>query len=1063
VAFCPKCGHGNLRYQSPLAYTPPGLAERILDTRAGIEGERKHVTILFADIKDSMQYVTARDPEEARRLLDPVLELMMGAVHCYEGIVNQVLGDGVMAIFGAPLAYEDHAVRACNAALMMQEAVRHYSDQLITSPQLNVQVRIGLNSGEVVVRTIGNDLRMDYSAVGEATHVASRMEQLALPGTTLLMAETVHLAEGLIQVRSLGLMPVKGMIEPVEVFELLGAWPSRTRWQARVTHGLTTFVGRQDEVTNLRQASTWVEAGHGQLMAIVGDPGVGKSRLAWEFIREQRTRGWVVLETAAMSYGRTMAFRPLTDLFRSFFGIDDRNDPAVLRETVRRRLSGLEPSLALALPAFLDLLRVPFDDADWRDAEPAQRRERTLDAIRRLLLQVSRTRPLLLVFEDLHWVDGPTQDVLDRLIEVLPAARILVLVTYRPEFRHPWTLKDCYAELRLDPLPRESAEAMLETLLGADSSLARLKATLLERTEGNPFFLEECVRTLVASNVLGGERGRCRLIVEFTRIEVPETVHAVLAARIDLLAPTEKRLLQTASVIGRQVPMPLLQTIAELPEDILEKSLVRLQAAGFLVETGAVTGPEYAFAHALTQEVAYRSVLRDRRRAMHGKIVTAIEQHYSERPSEHVELLAHHALRAERWQEAVRYLREAGGMAVGRSEYVEAAAFFKESLGAVAHLPSGPDRASHEIDLCFDLRNVLWARGRLVEGLDYLRQAEPLAVALKDQRRLAQLTAHKSGNYLVLGDNAHALECGEEALALARQLNDFALQVDANQFLGVLYTSLGDYHRALEHLDSNMAWMVGERRLGRFGQFYSVHGQAWRVWCFAELGRFDEAAFAADEAMQLANASSLTQNIVAACWASGYLDRIRGQLSAAVAELERGYALCQSGGVNVWLRPSAAMLGHTYAWAGRLSEGIALLEYAVQPAENNVAVAAWKMALAETYLLAGRIADAERMANSAVTLAFARKEIGFAAYALRVLGAISARNAREDIAENRYREALKHALPCGMQVLAARCWAGLAALEESAGRPKQVAEYTAAAHDLCRRMGVDFADLGPTI
>ena len=1059
--FCPKCGFGNVRFQSPLAYTPPQLAEKILTSRAGLEGERKHVTILFADIKDSMEFVAARDPEEAQRVLDPVLELMMAAVHRYEGIVNQVMGDGVMAIFGAPLAYEDHAVRACNAALMMQEAIRHYSEQPSEIGRLQIRPRIGLNSGEVVVRTIGNDLRMDYSAVGQTTHLAARMEQLAPPGTILLMAETFRLAEGLVQVRPLGLMPIKGLGGPVEVFELLGAGPARTRWQARVTHGLTPFVGRKEEAANLGQASTWADAGHGQLQAIVGDPGVGKSRLAWELAGGLRDAGWLVLETAAMSYGRTTAFRPLTDLFRSYFGIDDRSEPAEIPEAIARRLRGVDPALTPTLPAFLDLLRVPFDDAEWRDAEPAQRRERTLDAIRRLVIQESRNRPVLLLFEDLHWVDNPTQDMLNRLIEFLPAARVLVLVTYRPEYRHSWATKDCYAELRLDPLPRENAEMMLDILLGSDASLFRLKPLLLDRTEGNPFFLEECVWTLIASNALDGKRGSYRLTTELANVEVPETVHAVLAARIDRLEPTDKRLLQMAAVIGRHVPVRLLQAVAELPEELLREGLARLQAAAFLVEPGALPEPGYAFSHALTQEVVYRSILFERRRAVHSQVVDAMEHHYGNRRAEHVELLGHHAVRGERWKEAVAYLREAGGRAVGRSEYAEAAAFFRESLGAAGRLPPGTDRNVHEIDLRFELRNVLWARGRLVEGLDYLRQAEPLAAALKDQRRLARLIAHKSGNYLVLGDNARARECGEEALVLARKLDDFALQVDANQFLGVLYTSLGDYRRALEHLENNAAWLVGERRRGRFGEFYAVHGQTWRVWCLAELGRFDEAAAGADQAMQIAEGSHHPHNLVAAYWAVGYLGRMRGRIAGAVDALERGYALCESAGINLWLRPSAAMLGHAYAWTGRLNEAIRLLERAVQPAENNIALAAWKMTLAETYLLAGRIDDAQEMAKNAVKLARERKEVGFAAYALRVLGAIATRKARVGAAETQYREALHYAVGGGMLPLAARCHLGLAALERFAGRGRQAAEHEVTAHGLCQRMGIDVRDLEP--
>ena len=433
------------------------------------------------------------------------------------------------------------------------------------------------------------------------------------------------------------------------------------------------------------------------------------------------------------------------------------------------------------------------------------------------------------------------------------------------------------------------------------------------------------------------QRGAYRPTTELANIELPMTVHAVLAARIDRLASEDKRLLQTAAVIGRHVPLWLLRAVSELSEDVLQESLARLQAAAFLVESAGFPEPEYALSHALTQEVAYRSVLLERRRVVHRQVTQAMEHHYGERRLDHAEVLGHHAVLGERWEQAVAYLREAGASALNRSEYAEAAAFFKESLAAAIQLPPGPDRIVQEIDIRFELRNVLWARGRLIEGLEYLTQAEPLAAQLKDQRRAARLVAHKSSNYLVLGENERALECGQEAMALACKLNDFALQVDANLFLGVLYTSLGDFHRALEYLEAIATSLVGDRRRGRFGDFYAVHVQTWRVWCLTELGRFQEAATGAEEAMRIAAASRHPHNIVAACWAAGYLERMRGQVEVAVQALELGYALCQSAGVSLWLRPSAALLGHAYAWAGRLAEGVRLLEQAVQPAENNVA------------------------------------------------------------------------------------------------------------------------------
>ncbi len=421
-AFCGKCGarvveapapalQDSPAFASPGSYTPKHLAEKILTSKAALEGERKQVTVLFADLKGSMELLADRDPEEARKLLDPVLERMMEAVHRYEGTVNQVMGDGIMALFGAPLAHEDHAVRACYAALRMQEVVRRYSDELRRAQGVEVQIRVGLNSGDVVVRSIGSDLRMDYTAVGQTTHLAARMEQLAAPGSIRLTAETLHLAEGFVQVTPLGPVPIKGLGEPVEVFELVGAGAARTRLEAAARRGLTRFVGRTAELEQLRDALDRASLGHGQVVAVVGEPGVGKSRLFWELTHSHRVHGWLIVQSASVSYGKATAYLPVIELLRGYFAIESRDDPRKIREKVTGKVLTLAPALAPAVPALLALLDVPVDEASWHALDPLQRRQQTLDAVKRLLLRESEVQPLVVVFEDLHWIDGETQSL----------------------------------------------------------------------------------------------------------------------------------------------------------------------------------------------------------------------------------------------------------------------------------------------------------------------------------------------------------------------------------------------------------------------------------------------------------------------------------------------------------------------------------------------------------------------------------------------------------------------------------------------------------------------------
>jgi class 3 adenylate cyclase len=651
--FCGECGNLlgltsptqspiTAKFASPQAYTPQHLAERILSSKRALEGERKQVTVLFADLKGSMELLADRDPEEARALLDPVLERMMGSVHHYEGTVNQVMGDGIMALFGAPLAHEDHAVRACYAALRMQDTVKRYAEEVRRAHGVAIHIRIGLNSGEVVVRSIGSDLHMDYTAVGQTTHLAARMEQMAMPGSILMAPETLRLAEGFVQVNPLGAMKVKGLSESVQAYELSGTASARSRFQVAAGRGLTRFVGRDAELLQLHQALERAGKGHGQVVALMGEPGVGKSRLVWEFTRSHRTAGWLVLESGSVSYGKATPYLPVIDLVKAYCKIEDRDDQRAVRERVTGKLFTLDRALEPLLPAFFALLDVPVEDNRWQGLDPRQRRERTLEAVKRLLIRESQVQPLLLVFEDLHWIDTETQALLDGLVESLPTTRVLLLVNYRPEYQHGWGNKTYYTQLRLDPLPPESAEEFLNALVGVNETLASLKALLIERTDGNPFFLEESVRTLIETKALVGERGAYHLDRPLSAVLVPPTVQAMLAARIDRLPPNDKHLLQTASVIGKDVPFIILQAIAEMSEGALQEGLARLQAAEFIYETSIFPDRGYTFKHALTHEVTYNSLLQERRREIHRRAGKALERLFAERLEEFSPLLARH-------------------------------------------------------------------------------------------------------------------------------------------------------------------------------------------------------------------------------------------------------------------------------------------------------------------------------------------------------------------------------------------------------------------------------------
>ena len=1056
--FCGECGYDlrddagipSKRFAHPQFYTPKHLAEKILTSKSALEGERKHVTVLFADLKGSMELLADRDPEEARRLLDPVLERMMEAVHHYEGTVNQVMGDGIMALFGAPVAHEDHAVRACYAALRMQRLINLYADELQRRGSTPVQIRVGLNSGEVVVRAIGNDLHMDYTAVGQTTHLAARMEQMAKAGSVLVTGDTLKLAEGYVQVRSLGPVTVKGIENPTEVYELTGFGPARSRLQASAARGLTRFVGRERELQQLSQALEHAGAGHGQAVAIVGEAGVGKSRLVWEFTRLHRIDSWRLIESSPVSYGKTTAFLPLIDLLRAYFQIEARDEARKIREKVTGKLLSLDRALEPSLPALLWLLDVPVEDPLWQRLDPPQRRQHTLDALNRLLLRESQVQPLLVVFEDLHWIDSETQALLDGLVESLPAARLLLLVNYRPEYQHTWDSRTYYTQLQLDPLPPETAEQLLGALLGPDAGLDPLKRVLIARTEGNPFFLEECVRALVETGSLSGERGAYWLARPLPTIQVPATVQAVLATRIDRLPPGDKALLQMASVVGKDVPLALLQAIAEHIEDEVHAAIGRLQAAEFLYETGLFPDLAYTFKHALTHDVTYGSLLQDRRRTLHGQIVATIERLYPDRLAEHIERLAHHAVRGEVWEKAVTYLRQAGAKAAGRSAYREAVGYFEQALTALTHLPESRETREQAIDVRFDLRNAFFPLAEFARVEECLQEAEILARALDDQRRLGWVSAYMSGHNWVTGGHAtDARTFAQRVEAIGETLGDVSLQVVAQYYLLLACHASGDY-RATEHgCRRLMQFLQGDQTRKRFGlaSFPAVLSRAYLARTLAERGVFDEGDAHGQEAIQIAEALNHPFSLInALCLGLAYVNSVRGELGQAARLLESAVAQCRDWSITLRTPIVMASLGHVYAWSGRIGEGVSMLKQALT-AYQSAGIGAYHsisvVQLGEAHLLADQVEDARACADRAVMLARGRGERGYEAWALRLIGEIASHLSRPDVAtaEAHYGAAMTLASELEMRPLVSHCHFGLGRLYRRTGKREQAQEH----------------------
>jgi tetratricopeptide (TPR) repeat protein len=889
------------------------------------------------------------------------------------------------------------------------------------------------------------------------------MEQLATPGTTRMTADTLGLAEGYVQVKPLGPIPVKGVAEPVEVYELTGAGPVRTRLQAATARGLTRFIGRDAEMDQLRQAAEQARRGRGQIVAVVGEPGVGKSRLFYEFVRSHRTHGWLILESASVSYGKATAFLPLVELLKGYVKIGDRDDVRTVRSKVTGTMLTLDEGLKDHVAPVLWLLEALPEDHAFLTVDPAQRRQRTLEAIRRLILLESRAQPLLVVFEDLHWVDAETQAFLDGLVESLPTAAILLAVNYRPEYQHRWNGKTYYRQLRIDPLPPESAEELLAALLGEDASVRPLRRLLIERTDGNPLFLEESVRALVETRALIGERGAHRLVRAPEAAEVPATVQAILASRIDRLPSEQKRLLQAASVVGKDVPFVLLQAIAGLGEDELLRGLLHLQSGEFLYEARLFPDLEYTFKHALTHEVAYGSLLGERRRGLHAAIVEALERLYADRLGEHVEVLAHHAVRGDVRAKAVRYLRQAGAKAVARSANQEAVGFFEQALALLEELPPTPETLSELLDTRIALGPALIAlKGPISSEVEvsYLRALE-LVDRLRDpSRRFPVLWSLWYVTY-TRGEYPAARAAGERLLEAARTGDDSGQLLEAHHSLWATLTAMGRPIEAVVHTEQGIALYDRERHAS---QTFVYGGHDPGACCRYQLalnrwllGQPERALAVLHEAQRLAEELKHPLTSAITLWIAAWLHYQRGDREATAATAERLFTLASAHAFSSWL-DAAIVLPHTALGARLGTESLADLHRRLLAARG----ASWRhvfclCVLAQLYADAGHAEEGSRVLAS---ITENDREAFYAPEVHRIEGELLLRGAppATDEAERCFRRAIALAQRRGEKSLELRATTSLARLMQGKGQSPEARRALADVYGWFTE-GFDTADL----
>jgi len=1073
VRTCPACGNSNppdhrfcgtcgaaLGESAPVAKqadTPRVRVSERVDPE-NVEGERKTVTALFADIKGSTELMEDLDPEEARAIIDPALKLMIDAVQRYDGYVVQSTGDGIFALFGAPVAHEDHPQRALYGALRMQDEMRRYSAKLREAGDLPVEARIGVNTGEVVVRSIATGGgHVEYTPIGHTANLASRMQALAPTGSIAVSENTRKLCEGYFLLKSLGPTRVKGLSEPVNVYEVTGLGPLRTRLQRSAGRGLTKFVGRELEMEAMRAAADRAISGHGQIVAAMAEAGTGKSRLVFEF-KAKHQSGWMVLETFSVSHSKASAYLPVLDLLHGYFKIAGGDDERTRREKVNGKVLTLDRALEDTVPYLFSLLGIVEGEDPLAQMDGQIRKRRTLEAIKRILLRESLNQPLMAIFEDLHWIDEATQEFLNLLADSLGTAKILLLVNYRPEYSHQWGSKTYYTQLRLDPLGQESAEEMLSALLGDGVEVAPLKRLIIEKTEGNPFFMEETVQVLFDEGALIRDGNAMKLIRPLGELKIPPTVQGILAARIDRLLVDAKELLQTLAVIGREFPLSLIRAVVAKSDDELNRLLNDLQLGEFIYEQPAVGDTEYVFKHALTQEVAYNSVLIERRKQLHERIGAALETLYASSLDDHLAELANHYGRANNPDKAVQYLTLAGKRALDRSAFAQSQGQLQQGLEWIKALPESPQRNVRELELASALaQGFLITKGFTAETRDAAERARVLA---EKGGNLAQLVRRIFGIWqgiLVSGDYLTAGTLADRILYLAQRDGSPASLAFAHRAEQSAYYFRGGLVGAQEHF----VHLEGLLEAADFRQTPGAVPVALGTACLSAwtLGYADQARSRMAQMIAFDRDGKNPYGLVFARFLESWLHRLMGEPQRTEVAATLALAICSEHGFPFLRAQVGILMGWARAQLGNPVEGISLIRQGLADlAElgSRMGLTDQLTRLAEAQAVDGRLDEALGTIEEA--LQANPEELVFRPNVLNCRGELRFKLGQPELAEADFREAIALGQQMKAKAWELRATMSLARLQATQGRREEARTVLAEIYSWFTE-GFDTADL----
>jgi class 3 adenylate cyclase/tetratricopeptide (TPR) repeat protein len=1043
-------------------YLPQGLTEKILAHRDKIEGERKHVTVLFCDMAGFTPVVEKLGSEEAYSLMDRIYEILIHKVHRYEGTVNEMTGDGIMALFGAPIALEDAPQRAIRSAMSIHREMAEFSQGLTQSQGglPPVKMRIGIHTGPVVVGTLGNNLRVEFKAVGDTVNMAARMQQLAEPGTTYVTDETFKLAEGYFRFEALGDKTVKGKSRPLRAYRVIAAGTSKTRFDVGAERGLTPFVGRDRELELLLDGFDRSKAGRGQAYSVIAEAGVGKSRLLYEFRKAVANENVTFLEGRCLSYSRGISYHPLIDVVKQNFDIRESDGDAEITGKVSKGLKALALEDEAILAALLDLLSVQVKDPDGIPLTPEARKNRIIKAYTRIVLEGSEIRPLILAFEDLHWIDEGSEEAFKAILDAIAGARIFLIFTYRPEFVHTWGGRSYHSQINLNRLSNRECLSVASHLLDGFKIDEDLERLIIEKSDGVPFYVEELIGFLKRKEIIKNTGDTYHLIRGTGELPLPSSIQDVIMARVDSLSSGAKVLLQTGSVAGREFSHDLIKNVSEIPHQQLLTYLSVLKDAELLYERGIYPQSIYVFKHVLTRDIAYRSLIQKKRKEIHEKVGKALEQIYSERLAEVYEILAFHFLNGEDWERAYKYCLAAGEKSFSRSVYEEARKYVEEAFTALQKMPSDKTRIEQEIDLRFYMRSVLVPLGRHDEWGEWVRGAESLARKIGDDARLANVLNLLSSLHWIHDIPHQAIEVAQKALVLARKTNHISYQVSIMYHLGIYCFSCGDYVKQIEYQQEVRGRLTGTAAYSQHGlsSFPGGFVRGHMALGMAELGEFNQIEELGREAMEIVEKveNALTLVLTYTCLGMAYLRY--GKLELALEYLEKSYEVCLNSKVTFVRSYTAGAIGQAYILDGKLKQALAVLTEGTRPEyiERGIWTVHLLTVLADAYRVTGDVALALDTLSRALDLAAKSGERGFESWAMVVMARIKSDMEQVDEATQWYDRSLKQADELSMRPLVAHCHQGLGELYRRLGKKEEALSEFDTANGMYRALGMTY-------